>query len=189
MPERHRQPAVPRDEAVRRLRTALAHVPTGVTIITTATADGRYLGMTVNSFASVSLEPPLVLFCIDRRSLAFDGWQRAAGYAINVLAETQGPLSNAFARARSSKWDGVEFDPGLNGAPRIAGAIACFECSAHERFDGGDHVIFVARVERFRTHPGGKPLLFHGGRYVEITEAPRAPAAAEPIAWPLPIHY
>jgi flavin reductase (DIM6/NTAB) family NADH-FMN oxidoreductase RutF len=178
-----------RSDEASRLRSALAQMPTGVAIVTAATTDGRSLGMTVNSFASVSLDPPLVLFCIDRRSLAFEGWQRAPGYAINVLAATQGPLSNAFARAGSSKWDGVEFERGLNGAPRIAGAIACFECSAHERFDGGDHAIFVARVERFTTHPTGQPLLFHRGRYGEIAGAPFAPAAAELMAWPLPIHY
>jgi flavin reductase (DIM6/NTAB) family NADH-FMN oxidoreductase RutF len=177
------------DLARRRLRDALAHVPTGVVIATTMTADGTKLGMTMNSFTSVSLDPPLVLFCIDRRALSLPAWQRVPGYAVNVLASRQGELSNRFARPSPAKWAGVASTMGLHGAPLLQGAIAHFECTAQERVDGGDHVIFIGRIERHRADADSPPLVFHRGRYAEVADPLTTTPAAQLANWPLPIHY
>lgn len=177
--------------AARRFRDALALFPTGVAIATAAGEDGAPLGLTISSFTSVSLDPPLVLFCIDRRALSLPAWLRAPGYAVNVLAGPQQALSSQFARARGAKWAGVEFDAGLHGAPLLRGALAHFECEAYDHVGGGDHVIFVGRVERFATRPAAHPLVFHRGRYASVHAADAAAEdeAALAAAWPLSIHY
>jgi flavin reductase (DIM6/NTAB) family NADH-FMN oxidoreductase RutF len=177
----------------RRFRNALALVPTGVVIITAAPAGGDPLGMTMNSFASVSLDPPLVLFAIDRRARSLDAWRRAPGYAINVLAETQGRLSNQFAGPGPARWAGVAATLGLHGAPLLDGALARFECAAYACVDGGDHLIFVACVERLSANPASPPLVFHRGRYTSVGTnvghaAETTPHAAL-LSWPLAMHY
>jgi flavin reductase (DIM6/NTAB) family NADH-FMN oxidoreductase RutF len=174
----------------RRFRDALGTIPTGVVITTARTRGGNPIGMTMNSFASVSLDPPLVLFCIDRRARGLPEWERAAGFAINVLSQAQARLSSQFARPHPGKWDGVRFSAGLHGAPLLADAIACFECVPHERFEGGDHRIVVGRVERFGFDSDMAPLLFHRGRYGALAE-PDTDTRFEPapVDWPLPLHY
>lgn len=174
----------------RRFRAALAAFPTGVVIATAWHAGTGPLGMTMNSFTSVSLCPPLIMFSIDRRAASLPAWLQATGYAVNVLASDQEHLSNRFARALTSKWEGVRFAQGLHEAPLLDAALACFECSSHQHFDGGDHVIFLGRVERFTCNAAADPLVFHRGRY--STVAVRADAMAEaalPAGWPLSIHY
>jgi flavin reductase (DIM6/NTAB) family NADH-FMN oxidoreductase RutF len=171
------------------LRDALARFPTGVVVATAATPGGTLLGMTLNSFTSVSLDPPLVLFCIDRRSLSLSAWASAPGYAINVLAEQQGELSNRFARAGIWKWAGTVFSTGLHGAPLLDGAVARFECAAERQADGGDHLIFVARVERHWFAPESRALVFHQGRYAAVADSLGPTPVAELASWPLPIHY
>jgi flavin reductase (DIM6/NTAB) family NADH-FMN oxidoreductase RutF len=179
----------PADTGRRRLRDALARFPTGVVVATAVAADGTLLGMTLNSFTSVSLEPPLVLFCIDRRALSRHAWEQVPGYAINVLANDQGPLSNRFARAGAAKWAGTPFVAGLHGAPLLQGAVARFECSAERLADGGDHLVFIGRVERHWFDPETRPLVFHRGRYAAFEETAGPTPAAEWTGWPLPIHY
>jgi flavin reductase (DIM6/NTAB) family NADH-FMN oxidoreductase RutF len=181
--------ATPADASRRGLRGALAQFPTGVVIATAATTDGALLGMTLNSFTSVSLDPPLVLFCIDRRSLGLSAWERAPGYALNVLAEHQGQLSNRFARAGVEKWAGTAFVSGLHGAPLLEGAVARFECRAERRLDGGDHVIFLGLVERHGSAAERSALVFHRGRYGAVADVAAPAPAAELSCWPLPIHY
>ena len=173
----------------RRFRDALGHVATGVVVATAFTNDGVPLGMTMNSFASVSLEPPLVLFCIDRRARGLSDWLRVTGYAINVLAERQSDLSNRFARPGADKWRGVSFVPGLHRAPLLDGVCARFECTAHRQLDGGDHVIFVGLVERHWADPAASALAFHRGRYVQLADPLAVRPAPELVSWPLPIHY
>jgi flavin reductase (DIM6/NTAB) family NADH-FMN oxidoreductase RutF len=175
------------DEA-RRLRDALGTFATGVVIVTAWDEEAGALGMTMNSFSSVSLDPPLVLFSVDRRSMGLPAWQRTAGYCINVLSSDQERLSNQFARARGDKWNGVSFRIGLHGAPILSDTLASFECDAHQMLDGGDHVVFLACVQRFRRSDSGSPLLFHRGRYASLL--PQAGAEhALPFEWPLSIHY
>jgi flavin reductase (DIM6/NTAB) family NADH-FMN oxidoreductase RutF len=151
----------------RRFRDALGQFPTGVTIITTVTSDGERLGMTISSFNSLSLDPPLVLFSIWREANSFASWQRAERYAINVLSENQEELSKKFARARGEKWIGQTLLNGRTGLPLLPNAVIAFECEAYGRHDGGDHEIFVGRVvELHENHAKrGLPLVFFGGQY------------------------
>lgn len=169
----------------RLFRHALGEFATGVAIIT-ARAPGRDLiGMTMSSFNSVSLDPPLVLFSVDRKANSLPGMLEATGFAVNVLAREQEHLSNQFARAMSDKWSEVRTSVGHAEAPLIAGALAHFECEAYAHHDGGDHVIFVARVLRHSVHSSeAAPLIFFRGRYRDLkSEVEREPA------WPLPMHY
>lgn len=179
----------PREEETRRLRAALGVFPTGIVVVTAWDAQGGPLGMTMNSFTSLSLRPPLVLFSIDRGSLGLPAWLRARGYAMNVLARGQEHLSNRFARALSDKWQGVACRDGLHQAPLLSDALATFECAAHATFDGGDHVIFVARVERFECGGQAEPLVFHRGRYTTLASHASAAHLQPPADWPLSIHY
>ena len=175
--------------ASRRLRDALGHVATGVVVATALTPEGVRLGMTLNSFASVSLEPPLVLFCIDRRARGLPYWLRVAGYAVNVLSARQSELANRFARPGVDKWRSVGFAPGLHGAPLLDRVCAHFECTAHDRLDGGDHVILVGRVERHWSDPDSPALVFHRGRFTNLADPLAAWPAPALANWPLPIHY
>jgi flavin reductase (DIM6/NTAB) family NADH-FMN oxidoreductase RutF len=148
----------------RRLRDALGAFPTGVAIVTAVSGSER-LGMTISSFNSVSLSPPLVLFSLARRAYSFAAWCGAAHYAINILSRDQEQLSNRFARP-GDKWTGVVTLEGTTGAPLLPNALASFECEAHARHDGGDHAIFVGRVVALhRSALTSEPLLFFGGRY------------------------
>jgi flavin reductase (DIM6/NTAB) family NADH-FMN oxidoreductase RutF len=154
----------------RRFRDALGAFPTGVAIITGLTPAGERLGMTVSSFNSVSLSPPLVLFSVARRASAFESWCAMPRYAINILSQQQEQLSNRFARSGTDKWSDVLVQDGVTGLPVLPNALAVFECEAHARHDGGDHEIFVGRVVALRTsvHKQDLPLLFFGGRYRKL---------------------
>jgi flavin reductase (DIM6/NTAB) family NADH-FMN oxidoreductase RutF len=151
----------------RRFRDALAQFPTGVTIITAMTNAGERLGMTISSFNSLSLDPPLVLFSILREAHSFAAWQQAERYAINVLNEDQEELSNKFSRPKGEKWIGQTVLSGKTGVPLLPNAVIAFECEAYGRHDGGDHEIFVARVVELHENLGkrGRPLVFFGGQY------------------------
>lgn len=151
----------------RRFRDALGAFPTGVAIITGLTAAGERVGMTVSSFNSVSLDPPLVLFSVARRAASFEAWQTMPRYAVNILSQQQEALSNRFARSGTDKWSDVLAQVGDTGLPVLPNALAVFECEAHACHDGGDHEIFVGRVVSMRTsvHREDLPLLFFGGRY------------------------
>jgi flavin reductase (DIM6/NTAB) family NADH-FMN oxidoreductase RutF len=152
------------------LRKALGVFPTGVAVVTARAADGLLQGMTVSSFNSVSLDPPLVLFSLARAALSFAAWAAASAWGISVLAETQDGLSTRFAQSGSAKWQGVEPIAGATGVPLIAGALAHFECARHALHDGGDHVIFIGRVLALARSAGSasRPLVFCSGRYHQI---------------------
>ncbi|AEG91176.1 Candidate monooxygenase oxidoreductase protein [Ramlibacter tataouinensis TTB310] len=143
---------------------------TGVTIVTMRTAEGLPVGLTANSFNSVSLDPPLVLWSLSQAAASLATFRTGTHYAINVLAADQKALAERFALRGADRWSGVESTPGVCGAPLIAGAAATFECFNRSRYDEGDHVIFVGEVERCTWRPGAPPLLFHGGRF--YTEHP-----------------
>jgi flavin reductase (DIM6/NTAB) family NADH-FMN oxidoreductase RutF len=156
----------------RRFRTALGQFATGVTIVTTISPEGERLGMTISSFNSLSLDPPLVLFSIVRGAHSFSAWQKAQRYAINVLNEEQEELSNRFAKPRGEKWVGQSVLSGKTGVPLLPNAVVTFECEAFSRHDGGDHEIFVGRVVEVHENRGklGHPLIFHGGKYRRLSE-------------------
>jgi flavin reductase (DIM6/NTAB) family NADH-FMN oxidoreductase RutF len=145
-------------------RRALGNFATGVTVVTARGANGAQIGITVSSFASLSLDPPLVLFCLDRQATCFATLRRAKQFAINVLNDGQADLSRLFADRKADKWRNVEAISGACGAPLIEGCIAHIECRREASREGGDHVIMVGRVERVATFPG-RPLLYHRSGY------------------------
>lgn len=152
-------------------RAVMGSYATGVTVATTALADGQRAGLTVNSFTSVSLEPPLVLFCLDKKAAAHPIFSAASGYAINVLTAAQEPLSRAFAQRGQGpeRWQGVTTEIWTSGAPIITGCLANLDCQIEARHDGGDHTIFVGRVLRLQRQEG-QPLLYWGSRYRQLAQ-------------------
>jgi flavin reductase (DIM6/NTAB) family NADH-FMN oxidoreductase RutF len=154
----------------RRLRNAFGQFPTGVAIITTVTAGGERLGMTISSFNTLSLDPPLILFSIHRRAQSFPAWQQVNAYAVNILHEAQEELSNRFATAKGDKWAGLTTRAGKTGAPLLPNAVVTLECEPYGRYDGGDHEIFVGCVVEVHENMAkrGQPLVFSGGRYRQL---------------------
>lgn len=146
-------------------RAASGQFATGVTIVTARDAQGHLVGLTANSFSSVSLTPPLVLWCLSSRSSALSGFRSATHYAINVLAADQRPLAERFARKGIDRFEGTLWRPGLTGAPVIDGAVAVFECAHHQLSEAGDHIVLIGHVEHVRRRLGAKPLIFHGSRF------------------------
>ena len=161
-------------------RTALGIFPTGIAIVTARGPDGLLHGLTVSSFNSVSLEPPLVLFSVARKAVSFLAWQTADLWGISVLSETQDGLSTRFAQSGPGKWSGFEPIAGATGVPLIPGALAHFECGRHALHDGGDHVICVGRVLGLgrAAASASRPLVFYSGRYHQI-DRPRRGASEE----------
>jgi flavin reductase (DIM6/NTAB) family NADH-FMN oxidoreductase RutF len=153
----------------RALRNALGHYATGVTIVTTRTPEGAHTGVTVNSFTSVSLDPPLVLFCLATRSSLLAVFERAGYFAINVLAKGQQALSNRFAKPSSNTWEGVKYEVGAHECALLTGALGAFECARRAAFPGGDHLIFLAEVLRFEAAAARDPLAFYQGNYGTFT--------------------
>jgi flavin reductase (DIM6/NTAB) family NADH-FMN oxidoreductase RutF len=151
-------------------RAALGMFATGVTIVTARTSDGVVIGLTANSFNSVSLDPPLVLWSLAQAAGSLPVFRAGSHYAINILAKDQRLLAERFATRGADRWAGVQFADGMGGAPLLEGAAATFECFNRSRYEEGDHVIFVGEVERCSWRSGASPLLFHGGRY--YTEHP-----------------
>ena len=143
---------------------------TGVTIVTARAANGDLVGLTANSFNSVSLAPPLVLWSLAQAASSMPAISTGTHYAINILAADQKDLALRFAAKGTDRWAGVAFTEGVSGAPLLQGAAAVFECFNRSRYEEGDHVIFVGEVERCTHRAGASPLLFHGGRF--FTEHP-----------------
>ncbi len=146
-------------------RAALGMFATGVTVVTARASNGQLVGLTANSFNSVSLDPPLVLWSLSGRSSSLAVFRAGTHYAINLLAADQLEMAQRFAAPARDRWAGVRWRHGHGGAPLIEGAAACFECLNRSRYVEGDHVIFVGQVEHCNHRPGAVPLLFHGGRY------------------------
>lgn len=146
-------------------RSALGMFATGVTIVTARAANGRLVGLTANSFNSVSLHPPLVLWSLSQAAASLTVFSAGSHYAINVLAAEQQELARRFAAKGVDRWAGVAYTEGHGGAPLLAGAAATFECFNRSRYDEGDHVIFVGEVERCTHRAGASPLLYHGGKF------------------------
>jgi flavin reductase (DIM6/NTAB) family NADH-FMN oxidoreductase RutF len=168
-------PATPRKASSpafsqREFRASLAMFATGVTIVTARTPAGVLVGLTANSFNSVSLQPPLVLWSLAQGAGSMAALSTGSHYAINILAADQKALAERFASGRTDRWQGVAYTEGASGAPLLDGAAASFECFNRSRYEEGDHVIFVGEVERCTHRSGAAPLLFHGGKF--YTEHP-----------------
>jgi flavin reductase (DIM6/NTAB) family NADH-FMN oxidoreductase RutF len=151
----------------RSLRDALGEFATGVAVVTARGADGQPVGVTINSFASVSLEPPLVLWSLGLASPSLAAFESCSHYAVNILAADQVDFSQRFSQAQEDRFAGIATTAGTGGTPLLPGCSAWFECRNEIRYPGGDHLILVGYVENFRREPKA-PLVFHGGRYREL---------------------
>ena len=153
------------------LRHALGAYATGVVIVSTCDESGEPVGVTINSFASLSLLPPLVLWSLNAQSPSRRHFDAAPYFAINVLSAEQVELSRRFASRRAQKFDEVPTRQGLGGVPLFEGSAAIFECRRVAQYPGGDHSIYVGEVEAHRLNPERAPLVFHAGHYHRIGPA------------------
>ncbi len=160
----------------RELRRTLACFPTGVTVVTAVAPNGEYVGLTVNSFNSLSLDPPLVLWSLTAASRSMAAFEQATHFAINILAEDQVEISRLFSSKSTHKFENMELKPGIGGAPLIADCAAYIECRSHSRQRGGDHMLFIGEVERHRAS-SKRPLVFLHGHYACIDGPPPAPSS------------
>jgi flavin reductase (DIM6/NTAB) family NADH-FMN oxidoreductase RutF len=152
----------------RELRNALGRFATGVCVVTTVSNTQQALGMTANSFSSVSLDPPLVLWSLQNNSDVYEVFARQRHFAINILSTEQQAHSNEYAKKGQHELLPAHYRLGRYGAPIIRDALASFECDLHATHDGGDHLIIVGRVRAMHQRPGGEPLLFYCGGYREL---------------------
>lgn len=153
-----------------RFRGALGLFATGVTVVTANHPQAGLIGITANSFSSVSLDPPLVLFSIANSARSLQAFLEAPGFCVNVLRKDQRALSVRFARQGGDKWEGVDHATGRFGAPILPNTMAAFDCLHHAQYEGGDHRIIVGRVVDMEHNIEGEPLLFFGGRYRALGE-------------------
>jgi 3-hydroxy-9,10-secoandrosta-1,3,5(10)-triene-9,17-dione monooxygenase reductase component len=166
-PPMTRETKVDRPVDVKEFRKALGAFTTGVTIVTTRTGDGKDHGLTANSFNSVSLDPPMVLWSLGRTSSNLSVFLQADRFAVHVLAVEQEALSNQFARSGTDKFSNCRVERGAGDVPLLDGCVARFECRVAHRYEGGDHVIFVGEVVSFDSFERA-PLVFHSGRYGRV---------------------
>ncbi|MBV6522392.1 MAG: Flavin-dependent monooxygenase, reductase subunit HsaB [Gemmatimonadaceae bacterium] len=149
-------------------RSVLGRFASGVTVLTTRDAGGRDHGMTVNAFAALSLAPPLVVACIDRAATMHDVLEQTGFFTVNILASPQEALSRRFSDLDASqRFDGIGFTRGRRGAPILDDVLAMLECTLVQRFDGGDHSLFIGQVETARIDEL-RPLLYYRGGYAQL---------------------
>ena len=153
-------------------RRAMGSFPTGVTVVTVASGNGSMHGITVNSFSSVSLDPMLVLVCLNETSHGIGLIERAGAFAVNVLSSEQQDVSHWFANryrpAGSTMFDGVPFEVGVTGCPVLVDATASFDCRLRQSHRAGDHLIVLGEVVALVHRPQLEPLIFHAGSYKSL---------------------
>ncbi|WOE32614.1 MULTISPECIES: p-hydroxyphenylacetate 3-hydroxylase reductase component [unclassified Acinetobacter] len=154
-----------------KFRRALGNFATGVTIMTAQNASGEKVGVTANSFNSVSLDPPLILWSIDKNSSSFPVFQQASHFTVNVLSGSQIELSNKFARRNADKYEGTRYREGAGKAPVLEQCSAIFECERYQVLEGGDHWIIIGKVVDFHDE-GRSPLVYHQGAYSAVIQHP-----------------
>lgn len=162
-------------------RSALRQFATGVTVVTTRDANARPSGLTASAFTSVSLEPPLVLVCVDRAAVSHPSFEAHGWFAVNVLDREQASLSRRFAASGGDKFVDLPYREGLAGLPLLEGVVATLECRLVARHEAGDHTIFVGQVERAETR-GGRPLVYFQGGYHHIAPLGAQAGAPSPHA-------
>jgi len=149
----------------RQFREALSQFATGVTVVTTRLENGEFFGITISSFNSVSLDPPLVLWSLATKARSLPAFTANAYYVINVLSADQQALAERFASRTENRFDDLEIELSQTGLPILKGASAWFECRNRSRYPEGDHVIFVGEVQNCGTNPQAA-LVFHDGRFI-----------------------
>lgn len=147
------------------LRRIMGHFATGVTVITSVRSSGELHGLTANAFTSVSLVPPLLLICVDKKAESYPCFDESKIFTVNILAEDQEALSRKFAVSGGNKFEGVSYRIGANGAPILDGTLAYIECKVAGVMDAGDHTVYLGEVEQAETPHEGKPLMFFRGGY------------------------
>lgn len=152
----------------RAFRDALGLFPTGVCVVTAIDADHRAVGMTVNSFSALSLDPPLVLWCMQKNSERFDTYYKAQGFGISILAEDQQDLSGRYAQKEQYELSSGSYRIGRSGQAVLRQCIGSFECSLQQTVDGGDHIILIGKVLEMERRDSARPLLFYGGEYRQL---------------------
>ena len=145
-------------------RRACARFATGITVSTALAADGTPHGFTANSFTSVSMEPPLVLICVDHRANVLRHFEQASHFGVNILAEDQEALSVRFAERGLDRFQGIDWRPGETGVPLLTGALARFECATRQSIPAGDHLIILGEVLHAEWE-NGAPLLYYASAY------------------------
>jgi flavin reductase (DIM6/NTAB) family NADH-FMN oxidoreductase RutF len=151
------------------LRRTLGCFPTGVAVVTAMSREGAPIGVTISSFNSVSMDPPLILWSLALKAASLADFRAAGAFAVNVLSEAQADLPRIFSSPVDERFDGLTWTKGFGAAPVLAGSAAVFECSTHTRYDGGDHEIFIGRVER-HGRSDAAPLLYANGRVSTLTQ-------------------
>jgi flavin reductase (DIM6/NTAB) family NADH-FMN oxidoreductase RutF len=154
----------------RAFRDALGNFPTGVAVIT-ALGGQAHIGITVNSFTSVSLDPPLVLWCMDKRSQRHDAFVAAPGFTVSILGTGHREVSSRLAKPGEHHLEGMMLKPTELGPPALADSLAIFECARESALDGGDHTILMGRVLRFARAQEGAPLVFFRGKYSALDQS------------------
>lgn len=164
----------------RGFRRALGYFPTGVAIVTTRTPEGRPVGLTINSFSSLSLEPPLVMWSLANRSVNLSVFQNCAYFAINILRQEQVEAAMGFADPNiKDKFALVSHADGQEGVPLIDNCVATFVCENYQQYPGGDHTIFIGQVVRHSTIAKHEPAVFHRGQFTSISHQPNDDSAGE----------
>ena len=155
----------------RLFRKALGTFATGVTVVTGLTPKDVPVGVTVNSFASVSLDPPIILICLDNNTGSLKAFCEGERFAVNILSENQQDLSEEFAGLQEHKFKDRAFETWDSGCPILDGCLTNLECTRLNAFEGGDHLIVLGRVDRIKHADGGRPLLFYQSAYGRIGDA------------------
>lgn len=150
-------------------RAALSKFASGVTVVTTKDVEDKPYGITVSAFCSVSLEPPLILVCIEKTTGSHDALEESGVFVVNVLSENQMDYSNQFASQIEDKFNGIELDEGIEGVPVLKDTLATLECKLTETCEGGDHTIFIGQIEK-ATIKQGKPLIYFHGNYRSVED-------------------
>lgn len=163
----------------KQFREVLGTFVTGVTVVTTTGPDGRHYGVTANSFNSVSLDPPLVLWSQSVSTSSYPGFRDSDSFAVNILADDQVHISNHFAKTADNKFQDLQYSLGINNVPLLDGAAATLECTKVAAYPGGDHVVYIGRVARIARHDR-RPLAFGGGKYMVAYAHDLGPGWAQP---------
>jgi flavin reductase (DIM6/NTAB) family NADH-FMN oxidoreductase RutF len=149
-------------------KSSLGKFASGVTVVTTKDNDGNLHGLTVSAFCSVSMNPPLILVCILKTTGSYSSFEESKRFVVNILEESQQNISNNFASHSDDKFSGQNYELNENGLPILADCLVNLECNLKHSYDGGDHTIFVAEIEK-TTVRDGKPLIYSQGKYRQIS--------------------
>ena len=160
---------------LRTFRDTLGLFVTGVTVITTRDEHGQPVGITANSFNSVSLDPPLILWSVGINALSQKAFSNAKAFAVHILREDQADVSQRFAKSGIDKFAGFPVETGLHDVPLLPDCAARMECLPFAKHPAGDHILFIAEVQRLASDPDAMPLVYHGGRYAELADKPVTP--------------